>query len=933
MKKHKKYKRILGVVLLLIIIMSVSVILPTYAEEPIETETPLTCQDLAEKYGLYIQKGDGANEYIVIKDDSYACGENVSATSLKLIKINGINQDGTKVLSAENPKISFNANLIKQGSLEYISVVLVNVDNALETVEVRYEITSEESTVGTLQYEVNPNYNGICAPFRTEVSTMDAKAQNYYKDSISYCWKTHVPIGTNYTEDEIKRKIENAKKNYAAFNSVETTTILDFNKVLSYSQKVSGQYLGSNAGSTTSGASSKVYNLKCRYDFVAGNTYVNKYGETINATDYYVNKDYFYGKQESSSGTITYEYNYAPGNTVTYDQNNVCLRTCEEAVQVEYGPPVASKAGLCFQYKVKVTSEVKCSTAFNAEKPKYETKYCNPAPRCVSLSGVERKKPQAGPTTEFDTCILECDGGKYTQACSKKCYNEVYKKKTSTKLALNYDDVQVARLAQNSSAYSVSDCLADNANYYGCYAYSGNSIKWYRAGQYNSSSRLSLGRWYLENSYNISGLSTGRYIADDEGFYRANYGGGSLCTDNCTWRTTCGKNVYLNPGTAAKDYKKNEEAYESARAACAAGASCSSKTATFTISVNYDTKDKSGNTTVHTIDFPYSTESDKISSTGAESIVNTANSTNSTILDYAGCYTNIDERDNYMVEWSFPGTYIHNKTGEITFKRPDDTSGWYYEDNKFCMPLNASSVNAKWWEWYKIAGTNFDKSCFTRAQIEEELAGTPGTSNGYNINAKTTDFGHFGWNFDISCFYGLRNEVCDIITDDTKKCCSACPSGDCQKTTGTNYYTVRAINREELFPNTELREIGFNWTDAAKSSKNSKYKIDPVTLIQNIQTNANQIYNNDVEYLDYQFYLTPSTLRKIRDYNKNYEYGEWMGITKEINGINAYVSNLWNHVGTEWSINLENVNGAVLATGCIGENNQTISGGGRCLNE
>ena len=58
-----------------------------------------------------------------------------------------------------------------------------------------------------------------------------------------------------------------------------------------------------------------------------------------------------------------------------------------------------------------------------------------------------------------------------------------------------------------------------------------------------------------------------------------------------------------------------------------------------------------------------------------------------------------------------------------------------------------------------------------------------------------------------------------------------------------------------------------------------------------------------------------------------------MGITKEINGINAYVSNLWNHVGTEWSINLENVNGAVLATGCIGENNQTISGGGRCLNE
>lgn len=73
------------------------------------------------------------------------------------------------------------------------------------------------------------------------------------------------------------------------------------------------------------------------------------------------------------------------------------------------------------------------------------------------------------------------------------------------------------------------------------------------------------------------------------------------------------------------------------------------------------------------------------------------------------------------------------------------------------MPLDAESVNAKWWEWYKL-GNN----CYTDEQIKDELKGKTGTSNGYNIVARTRNFGKFKWNFDIKCFYALRNEICNV---------------------------------------------------------------------------------------------------------------------------------------------------------------------------
>ena len=72
-------------------------------------------------------------------------------------------------------------------------------------------------------------------------------------------------------------------------------------------------------------------------------------------------------------------------------------------------------------------------------------------------------------------------------------------------------------------------------------------------------------------------------------------------------------------------------------------------------------------------------------------------------------------------------------------------NAWHVQKDKFCVPLDAKSVNTTWWQWSQV-----NKNCYT---------GDIGDTIDYNIHASTTDFGYFGWNFDFECFYALRNEV------------------------------------------------------------------------------------------------------------------------------------------------------------------------------
>lgn len=656
-------------------------------------------------------------------------------------------------------------------------------------------------------------------------------------------------------------------------------------------------------------------NLKCNANSrkITVNYKTNK---TEYDRQYYQNASYYYAYNTTTKDLGQYTYEYSPGITTKGDKVS-CKITCEEAVIVEYGPPVASKAGLCFEYKVKVTSRVSCGMEEEPNRPTTPNQYCTPSPYCTHG---EASYKQGGPNEEYDKCIEECDGGQYTQSCSTKCYNKVYSSTTNTKTS-STENSEIIKLSIKDNIKTAAKQCAKNSEYNGCYyKYTPNGkIYWYGNEKGTNGDVFYPGRWYLEypgehKTYKPS--SSGRYydVTLNDGFYRKRYTtvNGSHCNDSCTW-IGCDDNLYLNPGYIAKDADANNKIYEDAVKSCTAAAKCETTTATFTISVKYDTDDNKA----IKLNFPYETkneDSDYVKSPAGGN----SKDTGSTLLDYGGCYKNEDAKNIYMTEWSFPGTWINNKTGEITFDNKTGTTGWYTESKKFCLPLNIKNVNTNWWNWKVKNDTSKSIDTIQTELNRYSYERTNDSSNGYNIKATTRNFGKFGWNFNIYCFYAVNAENDDCDDDDD------CPDINIKPGEG---YTIRTVDTSNLFPNTNTtditknRAIGFNWTSAATipESKNSAYAVDPSKLIEIIQNNSQTLYSNESENLDYSFNLSIEDLNAIRKYNKTNKYGTWGGNTITKNGVNVYQSNLFRS-GTGSNMILDS--SSINKLGTVGLNNQ-----------
>ena len=664
----------------------------------------------------------------------------------------------------------------------------------------------------------------------------------------------------------------------------------------------------------------------------------NSVGKCLNNDNYYINKSYMYGSGTNVTDSITYTYNYAPGKRVQKSGNS-CKVKCEEAVTVEYGPPIASKAGLCFEYKVKVTSRVSCNMIEKPEPPKTTINYCTPKPVCTN----KRKSyhlTQGGPNEDFDKCIKDCDGGKYTDKCTDKCYKKVYGKNVSnsknivvaSQLSLKKEDESsLDSCINNAPEFSVS--TGGSGRYKGCYYYDGGSVKWKGRAITQDSSRAnglsySPGRWYGYNTHK-NYTKPRFYIIDGEGFYRSNRNG-TICSDSCWWSMSgCSADSYLNPNPdkskdqAYLDYKSNMEIYNKTVESCKAKASCTTSTAEFTISVKYDYNDKTGKNIEQTINFPYTSNdnkktSDKLNTPGlgkcSDSATETA-SKSSIMLSYDGCYKCKDANRWYQAEWSFPGTWINNKTAEISYIDKTGTLGWRSEKGKFCMPLNAKDVNTTWWNYYEKNNVSCDGSAKNRIQSTtsddyKEECESKGSSTSitkvqqsdvkvqdikYNINATARKFGYFGWNIDISCFYGLNSNPASVSKENTK-----CTTSDYKP-------RVRSVDLTNLFPaadgsklttpDTVGRTPGFNWSEYATNYKNQGYLSNPSSYITSVQTKGYTVYSDN--YLDYEFTLGPSELNKLKTQSKNMTYGEFADGKSEIrqNGVIAYRSTMLRNLG------------------------------------
>ena len=802
---------------------------------------------------------------------------------------------------------TFETKKVEDGKTQYIEIDVPNP----ATAELKTN-TNKDTYCKAIREGVN--YNNKFD--KTVMSYWDSKPEaiEFYKKMIGDCWNDQVVYV--YKENDIIKIIESAIKlwhnnayDYDTGLGPDEAWSINFENVMKAAIEAGHAYYAEdnpsgstfytlvNGSSKGTKISNTTFDLQCKF---SGNnldyrTYdseghvLYKDGKLVYNID--ANIHSFYALTEKDQ-YVTYTYNYSGSanfvNRVT-EEVKVCTTTCEEAVEVKYGPPVASKAGLCFEYQVQVTSRVKCNSKVNPDGKPRDNDFCSPVPYCNRVPGYVH---QGGAVEDYDSCISECDGGKYTKSCSNKCYKQVYGTITgASKMAI--ETIAYDTLEKLSASGSESFMQVDNGVYIRDRS---NNIYWRK----NKAGANAVGyaRYYLEGSERTrTARDHGSYTFDYNGFKRARYGD-TLCHDACYY-TGCGIKSYLNPGEMEADYAKNIEIYNDAIANCKAAASCTEKTATFTISTQYK-EIVDGKTVTKTVDYNDST---LVSDDDSSCSNPTVPAKDNILLNYQGCYKNCGDGQQYHARWSFPGTWFNIKTGEISY-RSKPSEAWYEESDKFCTPRFAQNVNESWWNYYlhnnermlksfSIDPDTYSSQCASGHGTIKNPLSVDDIKPEWNIFASTKNFGYFGWNFDIKCFYALN---------------------ECGSATYNNF-RIRSTDNSNMFPNSSGsqltdyaetgRDAGFNWSEEATTVKNPDYIINPPAYIANVQrqsSSGTSIYTD--QNLDYEFDLSSSDIRELRK-TKNftdYAEGSFMrpgtGGNDAQNGVARYYSNVITNYAT-----------------------------------
>lgn len=601
--------------------------------------------------------------------------------------------------------------------------------------------------------------------------------------------------------------------------------------------------------------------------------------------NYYTEKNYIVGHVQGDIKIGDYIYNYGGidpetgiSKTKSLQETDPinCHVDCTEIVTIEYGPPVASKAGMCFEYKVKVTSRVNCNS-YVSTQPRTKHIQCTPSAYCWDPSPPPPVQTITfynvdGPNEDFDSCILDCDGGKYSTTCSKKCYQEVYGTSAVLQKENTFDFSQVVEKLLNQTQIG-SDCLNRKGYFYS----TGSVIYWDPAN--------CVATPYL----NANGVYTGRFTWVKD---HAN-GGGIPCAKSCSLRcrwTSCnnGKTRYLNAGEKEADEAKNRQLYEEAQKECNRYSKCSEAQSVFSISVDYNYSEK-GTTKKTNIQFPYNTEADKIQYQN-DSITCSFSKEKTTILSSDGCYKCSNDPTgpvSYQTEWGLPSTWINYKNGTIDYEaKPTGTNyNSWVKVNTFCLPFDAQDINQRWWNAYyftKAKKENIDLSYEDDEYIGNidnegcKITGCDTTNTftstdkvDYNIHAKAESFGLFQWDINVDCFYALNSNFPSISSSES----SCTTSSRCDKVKDEPY-TIHSVDLANMFPSKEevddTRSPGFNWSQYATVSqeKNNKYNSLPNKYADWIQKDGYKITYNDAN-LDYKIELTRENIRDLRNDDKS----------------------------------------------------------------
>lgn len=888
------HKRIIG---LLIFIFALVVITPksVFAMTCDEAQSKLV-QEAYDRYGVSLNYDNNKDRYLLSMSDAtkgsaYFKSAGITNPKIKITKIQFFTQEGNSGKEYTGNQITekLGTDTLAPGNVVKVSR---NVFGGAVLDVFRVYFKPDGFTDPTLKSSCGDGTEFEMSIQITVEKGVTMGVQQPFKYELSGATSSYMAIDCNNSYPENSFEFNFCRDRAKAIEAETKLYEFDGNK-LTYASKYSKD--------TKSG----MIELTC-------DSKVTKANQGINSADYYTNKSYIrgIGTMEITAGNYSYHV-----ETGTESSAAKCKVKCEEVVVAEYGPPIASKAGLCFEYKVKVTSRVSCSLEEAPTVPK-EVVVCTPTPYCISKSATANTKAhnQGGPSEDFDKCVEKCDGGVYSDKCANKCYKQVYGKSTS----ISKTKVSGREVAYANKVYNENECIYTvNANGDIVWVVNGNSI--YRnAGTCDS-------YWHRKNAWGIAG--------HNYNIYRSGIPATEVCQENCSWipnnEGACGDPNYIHylnhpeiydmyhdgKSPYQKDIEENTKIYENLKKQCEAYATCNTTTAEFTISVDYNTKNSAE---IKTINFPFTSKKDTIKYTNQDSTSCTIDNKDSTILSSAGCY-DCDKATSqrfYQTEWSFPGSWIHNKTGELTFDSTKVTNKyWQEQTNKFCLPLNIKNVNEKWYNYYYATVYGNDKSIsYNNTEYANNIVCPDGTkltdiSCGYqntkltkedvqnikyNINAITHKFGFFEWDINIKCFYAVNSEFPSTPDKECKPKCE--PTKDKDEKKGTDDYRIKSVDLVNLFPDsdgnklsspdTTGRTTGYNWSKYAnQDKKDPDYKSLPSNYTKWIQAKGYSVYSDD--YLDYEINLTKDKINKLRKSDKNYT--KWEGDV-ETDSVNHYIS-------------------------------------------
>lgn len=393
------------------------------------------------------------------------------------------------------------------------------------------------------------------------------------------------------------------------------------------------------------------------------------------------------------------------------------------------------------------------------------------------------------------------------------------------------------------------------------------------------------------------------YQANDKGFKAL-----KTCQQTCTWqntsRTADGNSCYYIDREAAENaYITNIENYLNTIGGCintAIDACDKTTSSTYTMTVNKDVTTDSSSQTCDTNNFnsnsnclSWSSNHDKITKFDNMSL------TESSIIKFiGGSCTHASGEDNaqYHTILTFPGAWINNKNGEVTYNKPANEKWYTNYGGNYCTPLNAKNVNAIWWTWYQYQKAGKITQSF------EEWAGSKSKDIVYNIYNTVNNFGLYRWKFDTACFYAVNDDAGGEQVPDVTKCTnSECPvkSKDSQNDTSVNNYSSKSISTTTMFPSTKTsstekatvqklsyvdklantdnavassstRTQGYNWSVDATNLSIEGYPVTPTSLIKKVESTDTYVESE----VDYDITLSRSNISNIKKaYNtRNFSY-------------------------------------------------------------